>query len=69
MHSFSDSTKKPGPGAHSPEKVYCNKKSAPKYSLGIRHSEYVYTPHFVEVQEWWTLDIFDQLCFVYFYML
>lgn len=49
---ITDSTQKPGPGAHSPEKVTCNKKSTPKYSLGIRHSEYVYTPHFVEAQEW-----------------
>lgn len=48
---ITDSTLKPGPGAHSPEKVICNKKSPPKYSLGIRHSEYVYTPHFVEAQE------------------
>ncbi|CAI8027666.1 Outer dense fiber protein 3 [Geodia barretti] len=46
-----DSTKKPGPGAYSPEKVSCNKMSSPKYSLGIRHSEYVYTPHFAEVQD------------------
>ena len=48
---FPDSTKKPGPGAYSPEKVSCNKKSSPKFSLGIRHSEYVYTPHFAEGQD------------------
>lgn len=32
-----DQTKKPGPGAHNPEKV---KKSSPAYSMGTRHSEY-----------------------------
>lgn len=47
----SDSTIKPGPGAHSPEKVFCNKPSAAKHSLGIRHSEYVYTPLEVKVQQ------------------
>ena len=36
-----DSTKKPGPGAHSPEKVVINKHQAAKHSLGIRHSEFV----------------------------
>lgn len=36
-----DSTKKPGPGAHSPEKVYINKKIAPRFSFGIRWSEYI----------------------------
>ncbi|PAA75561.1 hypothetical protein BOX15_Mlig016592g2 [Macrostomum lignano] len=36
-----DTTVKPGPGAHSPEKVYDNsKKAAPKHSFGIRHSQY-----------------------------
>lgn len=35
-----DSTQKPGPGAHSPEKTYATKKSAPNISFGIRHSEY-----------------------------
>lgn len=35
-----DGTQKPGPGAHSPEKVYNNKKIAPQFSFGIRHSEY-----------------------------
>eukprot|EP00919_Chromeraceae_sp_WS-2016_P034325 GHVR01081292.1.p1 GENE.GHVR01081292.1~~GHVR01081292.1.p1 ORF type:complete len:253 (-),score=5.14 GHVR01081292.1:720-1478(-) len=36
-----DRTSKPGPGAHSPERVYVNKKSAPNFSFGIRHSAYV----------------------------
>ncbi|ELU06431.1 hypothetical protein CAPTEDRAFT_182924 [Capitella teleta] len=35
-----DTTKKPGPGAHSPEKVNIHLKEAPKASFGIRHSEY-----------------------------
>ncbi|XP_064407454.1 ciliary microtubule associated protein 1A-like [Halichondria panicea] len=43
-----DSTTIPGPGAHSPEKVYMNKPVPPKFSMGIRHSEYV-TPLIVEV--------------------
>lgn len=45
-----DSTIKPGPGAYSPEKVYINKTSAPKFSMGIRHSEYI-TPLIVEVRD------------------
>jgi len=36
-----DSTLKPGPGAHSPERVYVTKKEAPRFSFGIRHSEYL----------------------------
>ena len=36
-----DGTRKPGPGAHSPEKVVVNKKKYPSFSLGIRHSEFV----------------------------
>lgn len=35
-----DSTTKPGPGAHSPERVYGTKKVAPAFSFGIRHSQY-----------------------------
>ncbi|EDO39533.1 predicted protein [Nematostella vectensis] len=45
-----DSTKKPGPGAHSPEKVYINKHQAPKISLGIRHSEFI-TPLIIDVSD------------------
>lgn len=45
-----DSTQKPGPGAHSPEKVYINKPSPPKFSLGIRHSEFI-TPLIIDVQD------------------
>nr|XP_039259154.1 outer dense fiber protein 3-like isoform X1 [Styela clava] len=36
----SDATKKPGPGAHSPEKVVINKRQTPRHSFGIRHSEF-----------------------------
>ncbi|KAJ8304851.1 hypothetical protein KUTeg_018434 [Tegillarca granosa] len=36
-----DKTRKPGPGQHSPEKVVINKRVAPQYSLGVRHSEFV----------------------------
>ena len=36
-----DQTKKPGPGAHSPEKVTINRTQAAKFSFGIRHSDYV----------------------------
>lgn len=46
---FLDATMKPGPGAYSPEKVYFNKKAAPKFSMGIRHSEFV-TPLILEVR-------------------
>lgn len=35
-----DGTQKPGPGAHSPEKVYVNKRQHPQFSFGIRHSQY-----------------------------
>jgi len=45
-----DSTQKPGPGAHTPEKVVVNRKAAPSFSLGIRHSEFV-TPLIVEIAE------------------
>jgi len=34
-----DSTTKPGPGAHSPEK-HNPKRKAPSYSFGTYHSEY-----------------------------
>ena len=36
-----DKTQKPGPGQHYPERVKINKYSVPKYSMGIRHSEYI----------------------------
>lgn len=35
-----DTTKKPGPGAHSPEMVSMNKINNPHHSFGIRHSEF-----------------------------
>lgn len=35
-----DGTRKPGPGAHSPERVYVNKRQAPVCSFGIRHSQF-----------------------------
>lgn len=43
-----DNTRKPGPGAHSPEKVYVNKKRMPAFSMGIRHSEFI-TPLIIDV--------------------
>ena len=45
-----DVTKKPGPGAHSPEKVVANKPRAPQYSLGSKHSEYI-TPLIIDVPD------------------
>ncbi len=45
-----DATKKPGPGAHSPEKVVVNKKAAPSYSMGSKHSEYI-TPLIIDVPD------------------
>lgn len=41
-----DSTKKPGPGAHSPERVTINKKAAPNVTFGMYHSQYIATPIF-----------------------
>lgn len=35
-----DATKKPGPGAHSPEKVVIDKAIAPSFSFGVHHSPY-----------------------------
>lgn len=36
-----DASVKPGPGAHSPERVTINKPHLPQFSFGIRHSEYM----------------------------
>ncbi|XP_064634345.1 ciliary microtubule associated protein 1A-like isoform X2 [Lineus longissimus] len=36
-----DGTQKPGPGAHSPEKVIINKRAAPGWHMGLRHSQYI----------------------------
>jgi len=36
-----DETRKPGPGAHYPERVTIHKKRAPGFSMGIRHSEFI----------------------------
>ncbi|XP_013384679.1 outer dense fiber protein 3 [Lingula anatina] len=36
-----DTTVKPGPGAHRPERVTVHKPTPPKHSLGVRHSEFV----------------------------
>ncbi|XP_063404953.1 ciliary microtubule associated protein 1A-like isoform X2 [Mytilus trossulus] len=36
-----DTTKKPGPGAHSPENVWMHKVKQPAPSFGIRHSQYL----------------------------
>jgi len=35
-----DSTSKPGPGSHAPERVIVNKRTAPNFSFGIKHSVY-----------------------------
>ena len=51
-----DTTQKPGPGAHSPEKVKITKRSPPAYSLGVRHSEYL-CPLIIEVADWYLRDI------------
>jgi len=42
-----DPTQKPGPGAHSPEKVVITKPRAAGFAIGIKHSEYT-TPLIVE---------------------
>lgn len=46
----SDSTRKPGPGAHSPEKVTVTKRQAPAPSFGIHHSPYI-TPLIIDCSE------------------
>ncbi|ELK07444.1 Outer dense fiber protein 3 [Pteropus alecto] len=43
-----DKTLKPGPGAHSPEKVTMTKPCAPIVTFGIKHSDYM-TPLVVDV--------------------
>ena len=48
--TFIDATKKPGPGAHCPEKVSITKKAAPAHSMGIRHSEYI-CPLIIDVSD------------------
>jgi hypothetical protein len=45
-----DSTVKPGPGSHSPEKVHINKTAAANYSFGVRHTQYE-APLIVEVKD------------------
>ncbi|KAL5481331.1 hypothetical protein EMCRGX_G021468 [Ephydatia muelleri] len=45
-----DPTKKPGPGAHSPEKCTITKKTSPSYTLGVRHSEYL-CPLIIDVSD------------------
>ncbi|XP_077971566.1 ciliary microtubule associated protein 1A-like isoform X1 [Styela clava] len=44
----SDSTKKPGPGAHNAERVSYHLKRSPSFSMGIRHSEFI-TPLIIDV--------------------
>lgn len=45
-----DATIKPGPGAYSPKPPSCaDKPSPPKFSMGVRHSEFV-TPLILEVK-------------------
>ncbi|KAJ8311035.1 hypothetical protein KUTeg_007580 [Tegillarca granosa] len=36
-----DTTQKPGPGAHCPERVIIHKPQRPQFSFGIRHSQYM----------------------------
>lgn len=45
-----DVTKKPGPGAHSPEKCTITRRSMPSHSMGIRHSEYI-CPLIIDVSD------------------
>lgn len=45
-----DSTNKPGPGSHSPERVLLNKRKAPQCSFGIKHSVHA-APMFVDVKD------------------
>ncbi|KAI0229339.1 Outer dense fiber protein 3 [Lamellibrachia satsuma] len=45
-----DTTMKPGPGAHSPEKVWKHKTEAPHFSFGIHHSQYT-APLIVDVDK------------------
>ncbi|XP_041650638.1 outer dense fiber protein 3-B [Cheilinus undulatus] len=40
-HTPGDSTKKPGPGAHYPERVTNTRAKAPSFSFGLRHSQYI----------------------------
>ncbi|XP_006164547.1 outer dense fiber protein 3 [Tupaia chinensis] len=44
-----DKTLKPGPGAHSPEKVTLTKPCAPVVTFGIKHSDYM-TPLVVDIE-------------------
>nr|KAF6398518.1 outer dense fiber of sperm tails 3 [Molossus molossus] len=44
-----DKTLKPGPGAHSPEKVTLTKPCAPIVTFGIKHSDYM-TPLIVDLE-------------------
>lgn len=45
-----DSTAKPGPGSHSPERVVVTKRQAPRCSFGIKHSVYT-APLIVNVKD------------------
>lgn len=45
-----DSTKKPGPGSHSPEKFASHKRKSPSFSLGTRHSDFL-CPLIVDVAD------------------
>jgi hypothetical protein len=40
-HQVKDKCIVPGPGAFNPENVSMNKKTAPSFSFGIRHTEYM----------------------------
>ncbi|CAL8292319.1 unnamed protein product [Boreogadus saida] len=45
-----DNTKKPGPGAHRPEKVTCTRITAPSFSFGVHHSQFT-LPLIINVAE------------------
>jgi len=40
-HETRDKNIAPGPGAYHPEQVFMHKKAAPRFSFGIRHTEYI----------------------------
>ncbi|XP_049929228.1 outer dense fiber protein 3-B [Epinephelus moara] len=46
----SETTKKPGPGAHCPEQVTFTRAKAPSFSFGLRHSEFI-APLIIDVPE------------------
>nr|XP_046250081.1 outer dense fiber protein 3-B [Scatophagus argus] len=45
-----ENTQKPGPGAHSPERVILTRPKAPSFTFGLRHSQYI-SPLIVHVTD------------------